>query len=156
MSDNIKDEIQRATIALGLTERQIRLLPFEEGLVTFRAIEAHFVASPNRRWWWEDFREASTHLHFREGQGWKHLSNLVPSADELIWFIAEDDTLPFHPVYEVSACIAQQVLGQCYAFEYYLIPKDFAWLHGESHHDVVFAVGEPVATRLHGMAQRVA
>ena len=154
MSNNIKEEIENARLALGLAESQIRLLPAKEGLAAFQAIETHFVASPHRRWWWEDFREASTHLHFHDGEGWKHLSDIVPSADEQVWFVAEDSTLPFYPVYEARVSIIQQVIGQCYAFEYYLTPKNFAWLLGENHSDVVFAVGEPVATNLQNLAVR--
>ena len=40
------------------------------------------------------------------------------------------------------------MLAECYAFEYYLVPTDLAWLVCENNHGVLLAVGEPVRTRL--------
>ncbi len=154
MHKTIKDEIQQARLTFGLTDGQMRPLPDVEGGAIFRAAEARFVASPNRRWWWADFRLPATSLHFQDGQGWQQLINLVPSVDEQVWFIAEESTLPIFLVYETSVAIAQKIIGECYCFEYYLTPKSFGWILGENHSDVVFAVGEPVETNLKVMADQ--
>ena len=55
--------------------------------------------------------------------------------------MAVDVDLPFFPVYDATPATIQRVIGQCYAFEYYLISKDLGWLWAENHHDTMFAVG---------------
>ena len=146
--DSKHEEIHHAKLTLGVTDAQIRLVPDDEASVIIRGVESHFVTSSGRRWWWEDFRGEFVSLHFPDGQGWRRLSELVPSAEEMVWFIVENIEPTNFLVYETTVMVAQQVIGECSGFEYYLTPKGFAWLLGENHHDVVFAVGEPVVTTL--------
>ncbi|HEX7863176.1 MAG TPA: DUF6756 family protein [Verrucomicrobiae bacterium] len=79
----------------------------------------------------------------------EHLAELVPNAGESVWFIVEDDSLPFYPVYEARASVLSALIGECYGFESYVIGQKFDWLICENHHDRIFAVGEAVekATR---------
>jgi hypothetical protein len=65
----------------------------------------------------------------------------------LLFFI-EDDDEPHFPVLECSAEVATALIGECFAFEYYLVPPDFSWIVGENHHKCLFAFGEPVASRV--------
>ncbi len=74
----------------------------------------------------------------RASRGFRESS---PTLEEKIWFVAEDDTLPYYPVYETTPAVAQRLIGQCYGFEYYLAAKDLSWLLCENHHDVVLALG---------------
>ena len=60
----------------------------------------------------------------------------------------EDDQLPFYPVYDSTPQAAQAVIGECYAFEYYLIAKDLSWLLCENHHDTLIGVGDEVRRRM--------
>lgn len=46
----------------------------------------------------------------------------------------------------------QAIIGDSFAFEYYLIHPSFSWLVGENHHSIMFAVGAPVADRLKRLA----
>jgi hypothetical protein len=73
----------------------------------------------------------------------------IPHPDAPCYFIAEDDEAPFYPVYLTSPRIAASVSAECFAYEYYLTPLDRSWLIGESHHDRIFGVGEPVVSLLH-------
>jgi hypothetical protein len=49
--------------------------------------------------------------------------------------------LPYFPVYDATPAVVQQIIGECYGFEYYLIAKNLSWLLCENHHDMVIAVG---------------
>jgi hypothetical protein len=62
--------------------------------------------------------------------------------------VAEDDQLPFYPVFDGKPSAAQRVIGECCGFEYYLIAKDLTWLLCENHHDWLIAIGEQVRSRL--------
>jgi hypothetical protein len=44
-------------------------------------------------------------------------------------------------VYDATPAVVQQIIGECYGFEYYLIAKNLSWLLCENHHDMVIAVG---------------
>ena len=80
--------------------------------------------------------------------GWKYLSALVPNPNDSIWFIAEDDELPFYPVYEATPRAIEMLIGECSFFEYYLVAKDMSWLLCENHHDCLIGVGSQVTSRL--------
>jgi hypothetical protein len=146
--DEITQEIEEARKTLGLSESDLRLLPDEEGISVYKTAEQRFVKTSGLTWWWEDFRFPVTSVCFHDGKGWERLIELVPSVNEKIWFIAGEDGSRYGPVYEASTQIIQQVIGECYCFEYYLVAKDWSWLIGENHHDVVFAIGEPVESKL--------
>jgi hypothetical protein len=144
MIETVKDEIQRAIQRLGLNDSDIRLLPDEVGRPVFNAVVLHFVASGNRRWWWEDFRFPSTSIRFSDQKGFERIGEVVPNKREKVWFIAEDDQMPFYPVYEATPEAIQAVIGECYGFEYYLVAQDLRWLICENHHDVLIAIGAEV------------
>jgi hypothetical protein len=146
--ETVVDEIGRAAQILGLGPEQFRhLAPPEEETVYFSALK-HFVASDNRRWWWEAFRETGTSRQFIDGDGWKHIPGILPNPNEVVWFIAEESQSPNYPVFETTPRLASQIIGECYGFEYYLIAKDFSWLLCENHHDYLIAVGAAVERRL--------
>ena len=142
--ETIKTEISNALKALGDSAVVCRELPEAEGEVVFRKALAHFVASGDQRWWWEDFRQSSTSVKTQDA--FRALPALVPDKSELIWFIAEDDQLPFFPVYESTPEAVSRIVGECYGFEYYLIQKQFKWLLCENHHDMLIGIGEPIET----------
>ncbi|QYF93921.1 hypothetical protein KY495_01370 [Massilia sp. PAMC28688] len=146
--ETILDEINRALAKLGLTSAAMELLQAPRSAEVFGAALDHFVASGDGRWWWEDFRQAGMSVFFEDGQGWRQVPQIAPVSDELIWFIAEDDSLPHYPVFETTPEVASLVIGECYGFEYYVIAKDFSWLLCENHHNVLCAVGAPVEARL--------
>lgn len=41
-----------------------------------------------------------------------------------------------------------RVLGEHHLFEYFIVGWHLEWMVGENHHDVLFAVGEPLASKL--------
>jgi hypothetical protein len=140
-------EIARATQALGFASERFRRLPPDEAERIHQSALRHFVPHGQPRWWWEHFPE-STAVRFAGGDGWRHLAEIVPDADESVWFIAEDHALPGYSVWEASVCDIQAVVGECYGFEFYVIQRQYHWLVCENHHDVVVAVGWEVEDRL--------
>jgi hypothetical protein len=146
--ESVVSEIERAVAKLHLQPGAIQALPAPQSEAAYLTALHHFVSSGDRRWWWESFRNTSTRVTFESGDGWKHLPNIVPNPDEPVWFIAEDDQLPYFPVFETTPQVASSILGECYAFEYYLIAKDLSWLLCENHHNVIHAIGPVVEQRL--------
>jgi hypothetical protein len=146
--ETIVDEINQAVARLGLSLTAMRQLLEPHSTDVYDAALDHFVAAGDRRWWWEDFRQAGKSVSFDDGQGWRRVPQITPASDELIWFIAEDGSLPHYPVFETTPKIASLVIGECYGFEYYLIAQDLSWLLCENHHNVLCAVGALVEARL--------
>jgi len=146
--DTIIDEINQAIYRLTLAPDDFRLLPSHESDELYHKVLNHFVASGDRRWWWEDFRLPGKSVTFDSGDGWKRLPQIAPNPTEFVWFIAEEDSLPYYPVFETTPEIASLVIGECYAFEYYIVAKDLTWLLCETHHNVMHAIGASVEARL--------
>ena len=124
------------------------LLDPSQGRIIFDEARRAFVKGEDRRWWWESLRLPHVSRRFSTGDGWRRLAEIAPDPNELVWFIAEEDRLPFYPVFEMTPSNASLILGECYGFEYYLVSKNFDWLICENHHDTMFAVGDDVSATL--------
>jgi hypothetical protein len=142
----VKDEIREAIGKLSLSRAVFEELPDHEAERIFGCAVQHFLGNVDRRWWWEAFTRPSVSRQVEDG--WKRLVEVTPCADQAVWFIAEETLLPFYPVYSATPKAIEAVIGQCYAFEYYLVAKDMSWLLCENHHDYLIGVGDPVITRL--------
>jgi hypothetical protein len=146
--ETIVAEIERAVATLQLPSGAMEQLPPGQSEDVYFAALRHFVSSGDRRWWWEAFRNPGTSVAFEEGNGWRHIPTIVPNPHEAVWFIAEEDQLPHYPVFETTPHVASKVIGECYAFEYYVVAKDLSWLLCENHHNVMCAVGPSIEQRL--------
>ena len=152
--ENIKTEIRDAITTIADPTIVCRELPESQGEQIFLDALKHFVASGDRRWWWEDFRQPSTTIKLEDA--YRILPSLVPDEAELVWFIAEDDQLPFFPVFESNVQSISQIVGECYGFEYYIVQKQFEWLICENHHDTLFGIGKVVEMKIKALgAQQV-
>ena len=78
----------------------------------------------------------------------QHITEFVPDANEQVWFIVEDDSLPFYPVYDTTSAAIRAVIAECYGFEYYIVQREFEWLLCETHHNRMIGVGRVVEERL--------
>ncbi|HYL98211.1 MAG TPA: DUF6756 family protein [Blastocatellia bacterium] len=145
--ESVNSEIERVIQDLGLSENEIRPLRECEGFEVYSAIVKHFVASGERRQWWEDFRAPATRVTFDDGRGWENIVRIVPTGEK-VWLIAEDDERPSYPVYEAFPECAERLIEECSCFEYYLVAKDLSWLLCETHHNVMFAIGAEVEENL--------
>jgi hypothetical protein len=137
----IRDEIESARRRLGFSADQLVEVNDDEARALTAAFLSRFTGGVDARWWWEHFRLPVATATFADGKGFTRISALVPDAREKVWFVAEDDQVPYFPVYEATPADAQEVIGECYGFEYYLIAKDLSWLLCENHHDTMIAVG---------------
>jgi hypothetical protein len=146
MKTNAK-EIQRATQTLGFASERFRRLPSDEASRVYQSARKHFVPRGKPRWWWEHF-PSCTGVRFIDGDGWQHLTDLVPEADERVWFIAEDFVAPQYSLWEASVRDIQTLIGECYGFEYYVVQQQFHWLICENHHDYLVSVGREVEEKL--------
>ena len=148
----VLNEIEDAMRRLRLGQDDIALVPDEAGRVIVSALESHFVTTPGRRWWWEDFCFSTTSIHFLDQRGFTRIPIVVPDPDERVWFVVEETLLPSYPVYESTPRVVEQVIGECYGFEYYVVAKDLRWLVCENHHNCIIAIGTEVESRLRGAA----
>jgi hypothetical protein len=142
----IRQDIDAAIQSLQITPDLFRPLSDAESAQVVRQVLDKFVGGVQRTWWWEALGPGAVSRHVQDG--FKLVAEIVPAPDEIVWFIAEDDDNSGFPVYEATPRAAQQVIGECAYFEYYLVAKDMSWLLCENHHDVLIGVGEAVTTRL--------
>lgn len=142
----VKDEIRLAVDRLRLQPQVFRELSDEDAEAIFSQSLRHFVGAVDRRWWWEAFNVPSALRQF--DQGFKRLVDIVPDPEVHLWFIVEEVQLLFYPVYEATTRAAQAIVGECYGFEYYLVPKDMSWILCENHHDCLVGAGDAICSRL--------
>jgi uncharacterized protein DUF6756 len=144
---SVKDEIRSAIEKLNLPPLVFRELPDDEAENAYRTALRHFVPEGDPRWWWEHFT-SQTAVDFPAGDGWQHIEEFVPDASERVWFVVEDDALPFYPVYAATPAAIRAIIAECYGFEYYIIQREFQWLLCETHHNRMIGVGAAVEERL--------
>ena len=148
--ESVKAEIRSAVEKLKLPTSVFRELPDKEAEEIYWKALRFFVSEGEPRWWWEHF-VACTCTDFPAGDGWRHIPEFVPDTSERVWFIVEDDSLSFYPVYKATPTAICEVIGECYAFEYYIVQREFQWLLCETHHNTMIAVGEVVEMKLRGL-----
>ncbi|MCA9182699.1 MAG: hypothetical protein KDA51_14650 [Planctomycetales bacterium] len=125
----------------GLSSQGFRCLePTEEALLV-QQIEARLVSSDDRIRWWESFCVPTLTRCFPDGSGFRRLEEISPDHHEPIWFIVEECSSAGLAAFETTVRSASMIIGECHAFEYYLVAQDYSWLICENHHDVVIAMG---------------
>ncbi len=114
----VVDEIQSAVTSLGRRGISVAadLLDPAQGEIIFNQALHAFVEGGDRRWWWESLKHPCVSRHFSGGDGWRRLSAITPDPNERVWFIAEENALPFYPVFETMPAAAALILGECYGF----------------------------------------
>lgn len=154
--EDLGREISGAVARLGWPTSRLRVLATGEASETWRRVEARFVVEPRSGWWWSWFRpEPVTARYIGEASyGYRHITDVVASNSDLLWLIAGDCLDRSFVVCEGGIGDIRDVIGECYGFEYYIVPKDLSWLLCENHHDVLIAVGDEIRARLLDMASR--
>ncbi len=145
----VTDEIDRAVESLQLAD-DVNKLPCAEAEDVNRQVLARFADGKHSRWWWDSFRDSQCAV-FDDGPGYQRIPLLVPDASERCWFIVESDASHSFPVYEAAPEAITSILGECFCFEYYIVPKDLSWLVCENHHGAVIGCGEAVKDRIQAM-----
>lgn len=142
----VLEEVEKAILLLGLS-KDVSLLK-DEGAPVYCSLVAHFVDGGDRRWWWEAFSQPSESITYDDGKGFEQLNQFVPDSKEVVWFVVEDDQLPYYPIFEASTENVMKIIGECFAFEYYLVPRDKSWLLCENHHNRIIGVGKQVVSAI--------
>jgi len=148
------DELKAAMVSLGLSEEQFCILPDHEARPIFDSLLCTFTGGIDSRWWWESFIAESCSFTFSDSLGFNRISSIVPDPDQKVYFVVEDYNAPFFPICHTTPSIAQRIIGECFGFEYYLIPEDHSWLLCENHHNVIIGVGELITTSLKNVAEQ--
>ncbi len=136
-----RQEVREAVKTLGLGPDSFRELTGAEETDLLGQFEAEFLTTPGLCWWWEAFRMPTTARQFTDGRGFERLTEIVPDPGQTVWLVVEEASTRGFGVFEATVEASQSVVGECAAFEYYLISKDFGWLVCENHHDVMIASG---------------
>jgi len=147
MSYSVLDELERARSELALSPADLAPLPAAEARAVVGQVLEAFVREPSARWWWDHLTKPALGASFHDGRAFARLMRILPVGQEKAWFIVEPDELPF-AVYSASARAIEQVLGECPAFEYYVVGPGMDWLVCENHHGVLKAVGAGAESRL--------
>jgi hypothetical protein len=151
-----ESELDKAMDSLG-SGIAVRKLGPEIAAQAVRDAEAKFVEGSGYRWWWEHFTGPYESQEVLGTAALRMWQAIVPDRNESLLLIAAEEE-PW-PVYEGTAVDLALLLADCPHFEYYITPKSFEWLIAESHHNVVYSVGEAVASRMRvysGQPQRPA
>lgn len=95
--------------------------------------------------YWERLKGECFNIYFEEDDAYKSLDLLI-NRDETVWLLLQDDAKLW--LYEGNIETIKKVIGECYAFEYYLISKKYSWLLCENHHGYLIGVGNPIVDRM--------
>lgn len=144
----LESEIERASKELLLPAGALRRLQGVEQTAVLKSVLDAFVIDPKVTWWWAHLRQPGVSVTLEAGDGWRLLARVAPSPNAAVWLVTHDEGPEAPALYETSPAIAQAVIGECCAFEYYIVDQSFSWLICENHHNVVIAVGAPVEGRL--------
>jgi len=144
----VTEEISQAIKTLSLKDSEFKRLPDSEAKTLYYELLETFVEGNDRRWWWEAFKDKTESIIFEDNKGFERILSFVPNPKEKVWFVAEEDQLSFYPIYEATPENIVKVIGECFAFEYYVIPKSKEWLLCENHHNTVIGSGDIIVKNM--------
>lgn len=144
----VTEEIDNAIKVLHINAQEFRQLPDNEANVLFYELLDAFVNGKDKQWWWENFSQESESIQVNDNLGFERIGEIVPNKKEIVWFIVEETQLPFYPIYEGTPDAIQKIIGECYFFEYYIIPKSKEWLLCENHHNYLIGIGQIIIDKL--------
>ncbi len=134
-------EISNTIKTLNFTDKEISLLDLPSGKKLYFELLDFFVASGDRRWWWEDFKlESFSFIDYEKP--FEKLKDIIPDLKKKVWLMVEDDQEEYYPIYNCDPSIIGQILGECSCFEYYVIDKNMDWLICENHHNILIGLGQ--------------
>jgi len=147
MKSEVLEEIFGAIQKLSMND-EFHLLGDDETENLYKDLLNTFVIGGDRRWWWESFAKPSKSIKFDNDKAFLEITAIVPDQNETVWFIVEDDQMPYYPIFEATPENILSVIRKCFAFEYYIIPKSKQWLLCEDHHNCLHGVGAQVIDKM--------
>jgi hypothetical protein len=146
MIKSVKYEIENAIGTLGLSEKDITILDRSRAEKVVKECSEHFSSVPNALWWWEHFREPYCIIS-DSNSAYLLLDEIIPEGTDHVWFFVQDHEAPYFIVCDTNPFVIKDIIGQCYGFEYYIIPKSKSWLICENHHNTIIGVGSMVCAK---------
>lgn len=159
MWTDIRQEIERARRELGLTPTQFRALGLTEWPGVEKQMYQEFTEQPGEpiqwTWPWDRATTAKPFASVWLETGWPH--DLLPELvvpDELCFVCFDGETKAWWYQGTVAAIVA--VSAEIQHCEIGVLSKHYDWLLYISHHDVLYALGEPMAIQLQQVAAQLA
>jgi hypothetical protein len=151
----MRTEIATALQALNLPpEDLVAVRPNQYRPILNRIFETFTVYGAqgrDRLWLWEGFKDEYYAVHLSEPEDCHWLPRLVP-PDERVWLLTEDGDRQKHDgnywLFEGRVGTIETVIQELFAFEYYVVAKNFQWLLCETHHQMLIGVGSHIIERL--------
>jgi hypothetical protein len=145
-----EEEYDRAIEEMGLQDK-LRRLSSDDAERLYSEVERRFSDKAGATWIWEHLRMPAVSRVFGDDRAFERLALIVPSdSEELLFFPGSDESVAC--VYRGTIGTIAAVIAACYGFEYCVAPLEMDWLVCENHHGVLYAVGEPVGSRLRAIA----
>ena len=149
----LKHELLQIASVLSLPSTRFRAVGAAEWEPVMKKIEDKFVRAPygRLRWWWTHFKFPHYGMQLPV-QFYEVLHNLLPTQAHA-WFIVEEGDK--HWLFEGRIDAIQQVLAECYFFEFYIVSKKYDWLLCETHHDVLCGIGDSLVEKMKQVKQQM-
>lgn len=145
----LRSKIQETIKSLSMSESQLKEVSKQHWQQIIDKIEKTFISkekyNSNTYPYWEKLKGNCFSIFFEEDDASTALDMLV-NRDEKIWLLVQGDRKIW--LYEGDIESIKKLIGECYAFEYYLVSKKFSWLLCENHHGCLIGVGNPIVDRL--------
>lgn len=150
----MRDDILEVAAALGIAPAAFSpLSPTAWKGVLDTVLDQFTTLGPEGRphpWLWNHLKGDTVAVQMPDHGGYLRLTQLIP-PDERVWFLTEDwdgKAGGHYWVFEGRLDAAVALMDELFAFEYYVVSKDYGWLLCENHHDVLIGVGQPITDRL--------
>ena len=146
MTPYAEDEVLRAIASLG-PSCSVVPLPASIAGPLFIEISNRFVGKAGASWWWEQFSDAFPSKDW-PSPGISVIDKAFSAIVEKVYLVASNEDDSNWPIFVGSPKSVVAVLDKCFPFEFYILPVDLSWLVCETHHDMLYAVGERAIDRL--------
>jgi hypothetical protein len=123
-------------------DARIRLLDDDAARKVIERTERKFLATRRRLWWWEDLRGPYESVRYESPDVGLELLRSRIDRQPMVFLIVTDNQPQPHGVFSGPGDAITQLIGNLPLFEYAVTDPEARWLILESHHDVLYWVGD--------------
>lgn len=110
-----------------------------------------FVDDRKKIWWWESIRTDVQSASIQATNGYTRLAEVCPSG--VCYLVVTDDLEDtYWTVYSLETKLLKPLIGDCHAFEYFVVSPRFEWVVFENHHDILIGAGQTVPNRIKSLS----
>lgn len=152
----VRDEIESAIKKLCLSESCCKEVGKNQWKAILDRIEEEFInyRAHRSRWnsgiekeYWEYLKRESYSVYFEFDDANECLSDFIDN-DEKVWLLAREKSYSKLWIYEGCIQPIQEILSECFYFEYYIVSKKFLWLLCENEHGYLIGSGESMIAKM--------